>query len=155
MKAKDKERRIKYLMTKLQFRPKCKLPTAELREAKLQILLKNKTIELEQFLGVSPKSQEHKDRKEVFDYHYSNGLSDEEIMNIWISSYKNNWSRKRFENIMPKTERKDNQNPVTNTINWGSGGGHGSRIRVPSKKHKNRYKNFLKLFPNFENKDKI
>jgi len=155
MKAKDKERRIKYLMTKLQFRPKCKLPTVELREAKLQILLKNKTIELEQFLGVSPKSQEHKERKEVYDYHYSNGLSDEEIMNIWISSYKNNWSRKRFENTMPKTERKDNQNPVTNTINWGSGGGNGSRIRVPSKKHKNRYKNFLKLFPNFENKDKI
>ncbi len=142
-------------MTKLQFRPKCKLPTIELREAKLQIILKNKTIELEQFLGVSQKSQEHKDRKEVFDYHYSNGLSDEEIMNIWISSYKNNWSRKRFENIMPKPERKDNQNPVTNTINWGSGGGNGSRIRVPSKKHKNRYKNFLKLFPNFENKDKI
>jgi hypothetical protein len=150
MKTKDKERKIKYLMTKLQFRPKCKLPTTELREAKLQILLKNKTIELEQFLGVSTKSKEHKERKEVFDYHYSNGLSDEEIMSIWVSTYKNNWSRKRFENTMPKPERKDNQNPATNSINWGSGGGNGSRIRVPSKKHKNRYKNFLKLFPKFE-----
>lgn len=150
MKAKDKERRIKYLMTKLQFRPKCKLPISELREAKLQILLKNKKIELESFLGVSPKSKEHEERKEVYDYHYSKGLSDEEIMNLWISSYKNNWSRKRFENTMPKPERKDNQNPATNAINWGSGGGNGSRIRVPSKKHKNRYKNFLKLFPSFE-----
>lgn len=144
---KKKERRIKHLMTKLQFRPKCALPTAELREAKLNILLRNKSIELEQFLGVNTKSQEHKERKEVFDYHYSKGLNDEEIMSIWISTY---WTRKRSfsatENTMPKPERKDNQNPVTNTINWGSGGSHGSRIRVPSKKHKNRYKNFLKLF---------
>ena len=44
MKVKEKERRIKYLMTKLQFRPKCKLPIDVLREAKLQILLKNKKI---------------------------------------------------------------------------------------------------------------
>jgi len=88
MKAKDKERRIKYLMTKLQFRPKSKLPTDELREAKLQILLKNKKIELESFLGVSTNSKEHQERKEVYDYHYSKGLSDEEIMNIWISSYE-------------------------------------------------------------------
>lgn len=143
-------------MTKLQFRPKCKLPVAELREAKLQILLKNKKIELESFLGVSPKSKEHEERKEVFDYHYSNGLNDEEIMNVWISTwFRTRRSYFRQDDSMPKPERKDNQNPVTNTINWGSGGGHGSRIRVPSKKHKNRYKNFLKLFPNFENKDKI
>ncbi len=147
MKEKDKERRIKYLMTKLQFRPKCKLPTTELREAKLQILLKNKNIELEQFLGVSPKSQEHKERKEVFDYYYSKGFDDSQIMNVWTSTYRRNYFRK--DDSMPKPERKDNQNPVTNTINWGSGGS-GSRIRVPSKKHKNRYKNFLKLFPKFE-----
>ena len=150
MKAKDKERRIKYLMTKLQFRPKCKLPINELREAKLQILLKNKKIELEVFLGVSPKSKEHEERKEVYDYHYSNGLNDEEIMNVWTSTHRRSYFR--HDDSMPKPERKDNQNPVTNTINWGSGGGHGSRIRVPSKKHKNRYKNFLKLFPKFEEK---
>jgi len=150
MKEKDKERRIKYLMTKLQFRPKCKLPTTELREAKLQILLKNKNIELEQFLGVNTKSKEHKERKEVFDYYYSKGFDDSQIMNVWTSTYRRNYFRK--DDSMPKPERKDNQNPVTNTINWGSGGGHGSRIRVPSKKHKNRYKNFLKLFPKFEEK---
>ena len=74
MKVKDKERRIKYLITKLRFSPKCKLPISELREAKLQILLKNKKIELETFLGVSPKSKEHEERKEVFNYYYSKGL---------------------------------------------------------------------------------
>lgn len=51
---------------------------------------------------------------------------------------------------MPKQERKDNQNPVTNTRNFGSGGGNRSWLRVPSKKHTNRYKNFLKLFPWYE-----
>ncbi len=80
-------------MTKLQFRPKCKLPINELREAKLQILLKNKKIELEVFLGVSPKSKEHEERKEVYDYHYSNGLNDEEIMNVWTSTWW--WSRQQ------------------------------------------------------------
>jgi len=152
MKVKDKERRIKYLITKLRFSPKCKLPISELREAKLQILLKNKKIELETFLGVSPKSKEHEERKEVFNYYYSKGLNDEEIMNVWTSTYRISYYRNNRNDSMPKPERKDNQNPVTNTINWGSGGGNGSRIRVPSKKHKNRYKNFLKLFPKFEDK---
>jgi len=148
MKVKEKERRIKYLMTKLQFRPKCKLPIDVLREAKLQILLKNKKIELESFLGVNPKSKEHEERKEVFEYYYSKGLNDDEIMNVWTSTYRRSYYRKN--DSMPKPERKDNQNPVTNTINWGSSGSHSGKIRVPSKKHKNRYKNFLKLFPKFE-----
>jgi len=100
MKEKDKERRIKYLMTKLQFRPKCKLPTTELREAKLQILLKNKNIELEQFLGVNTKSKEHKERKEVFDYYYSKGFDDSQIMNVWTSTYRRNYFRK--DDSMPK-----------------------------------------------------
>lgn len=53
--------------------------------------------------------------------------------------------------IMPKRERKDNQNPRTNTLNYG-GSEHINRnsIRIPSKKHKNRYKNFKRLFPNHE-----
>lgn len=52
----------------------------------------------------------------------------------------------------PVRERRDNQNPVTETINFGNGYSFKSKIRVPSKKHKNRYKNFLKLFPNFKTK---
>lgn len=57
--------------------------------------------------------------------------------------------------MMPKEERKDNQNPSTSTINYGGGGGNGGRIRVPSRKHKNRFKNFLMLFPGYEDKNKI
>jgi hypothetical protein len=145
-----KERRIKHLMSKLQFRPKTTLPKQELRDAKLNILLRNKKIELDIFIGINPKSKEHKERKEVFDYYYSKGFDDSQIMDIWLSSYRNNWSTKRFENSMPKAERRDNQNPVTNTRNFGSGGGNRGWLRVPSKKHINRYKNFLKLFPWYE-----
>jgi hypothetical protein len=49
---------------------------------------------------------------------------------------------------MPK-EGKDNQNPVTNTRNYNGGGGNSNTVRVPSKKHKNRFKNFKKLFPEY------
>lgn len=52
-------------------------------------------------------------------------------------------------NKMPK-ERRDNQNIVTGAINYSKHyGSNRNKIRVPSKKHKNRYKNFLKLFPNY------
>lgn len=140
-------------MSKLQFRPKTTLPKQEIRDAKLNILLRNKKIELDIFIGINPKSKEHKERKEVFDYYYSKGFDDSQIMEIWTSTYRLPIGIKRYENSMPKPERKDNQNPVTNTINYGSGGGNGSRLRVPSKKHKNRYKNFLKLFPWYEDKN--
>ena len=145
---KGQERRIKYLMSKLQFRPKTKLPKQEYRDARLKIILQNKKIETEIFVGVNPKSKEHKERKEVFEYYYSKGFDDSQIMDVWTSTYRRSYFRQ--DDSMPKPERKDNQNPVTNTINWGSDGSHGSRIRVPSKKHVNRYKNFLKLFPWYE-----
>lgn len=143
---KKKERRIKHLMCKHRFRPKLVLSKQELREAKLNILLRNKKIELDIFSGVDPNSIEHKERKEVFQFHYSNGLNDEQIQEIWWKVYQDQFGeRTERYYTMPKPERKDNQNPVTNTYNWGSGGGSSS-IRVPSKKHKNKYKNFLKLF---------
>ena len=154
MNIKKKERRIKHLMCKHRFYPKSKLPTQELREAKLDILLRNKKIELDVFLGVDPNSQEHKERKEVFDFYYSNGLNDLEIQEIWWKTYKDQFSERTERSYtMPKPERKDNQSPVTNTKNYGSGGGNRSWLRVPSKKHTNRYKNFLKLFPWYEEKN--
>lgn len=53
-------------------------------------------------------------------------------------------------NVMPK-ERKDNQNIVTGGINYSKHNGSNiNRIRVPSKKRKNKFKNFLKLFPNYD-----
>lgn len=146
---KKRERRIIFLMSKLTFKPKVKLPLRDLREAKLKILLKNKKIELEIFIGVSPKSKEHKERKEVFNFQYSKGLNDEQIKDLWIKTYNHHKSDKKYR-LMPKPERRDNQNPKTNTKNYGSGGGNKGWLRVPSKKHKNRYKNFLKLFPWFK-----
>lgn len=47
--------------------------------------------------------------------------------------------------------RVDNMNVVTEGLNTSSSPSSSyPKIRVPSKKHKNRYKNFLKLFPNYE-----
>lgn len=119
-----KERRIRYLISKYDFRPRCILPKNDLREAKLNILLKNKKIELDQFLGVSPKSREHAERKEAFDYYRSKGLTDDQICDIWRKAYRERLSRRGDQNSMPKPERKDNQNPATNTINWGSSGSY-------------------------------
>jgi len=47
--------------------------------------------------------------------------------------------------------RVDNMNVVTEGINTSTSPSSSyPKIRVPSKKHKNRYKNFLKLFPDHE-----
>lgn len=51
-------------------------------------------------------------------------------------------------NFMPKY-RVDNMNPKTEGHNFTSYTSYYS-MRIPSKKHKNRYKNFLKLFPNYK-----
>lgn len=44
--------------------------------------------------------------------------------------------------------RVDNMNPLTEGLNISSNTGHINSIRIPSKKHKNRFKNFIKLFDN-------
>jgi hypothetical protein len=54
-------------------------------------------------------------------------------MNEWLSLRRTR-TRDIDYNTMPKLERKDNLNPVTNT-HYGSSGGISS-IRVPSKKRK-------------------
>jgi hypothetical protein len=78
-----------------------------------------------------------------FDKFFTKRLSERKYWNEKLSSkisYKSS----------PKRIRKDNQNPLTETINYGSGcNGSKSSIRVPSRKHKNRFKNFTKLFPNY------
>jgi hypothetical protein len=55
-------------------------------------------------------------------------------MNEWLSLRRTR-TRDIDYNTMPKLERKDNLNPVTNTFNYGSSGNISS-IRVPSKKRK-------------------
>lgn len=45
------------------------------------------------------------------------------------------------DNVNPKTE-----GTIFKTITFNP------RMRIPSKKHKNRYKNFLKIFPSYKEK---
>jgi hypothetical protein len=143
---------VKRIMRKYYYKPKYSAPVSKLREYKLNKLLGKKAKEPETFSGVNPKSTEHKERLFVYNYFHKQGKNDEEIQNEWFKTRQENISRGVNYNLMPKQERKDNQNPVTNTRNYGGGGGRNS-IRVPSKKHKNRFKNFKKLFPEYCDKN--
>lgn len=143
------DRKVKHIMSQYYFKSKRSHSKIDLREYYLSKLLGKKVKELEMFWGVNPTSKEHRERIMVFDYYYKLGMSDDDIREIWMKIQEEKTNRQRGRNNMPKPERKDNQNPVTNTINWGSSGSGSSRIRVPSKKHKNRFKNFKKLFPDY------
>lgn len=149
------DKRIKHIMGKYYFKPKFKAPIHLLRNKKLNILLgiKDNTA-IETFAGCNINSDEHKERMEVFQYFYSLDKDDNFIESQWLLTQLERRKQGEPYKKTPKRERKDNQNPVTNTINYGSGGSGDwfSRIRVPSKKHKNRWKNFIKLFPSFKNK---
>lgn len=137
-------------MGKYYFIPKSTAPIHILRDFKLNKLLGIKNKEpLETFAGVSPESEEYKERMEVFQYFYSLGKGDKDVELEWFHIQ---WERRKQGaeySKKPKRQRKDNQNPQTETINYGGGGGGWSSIRVPSKKHKNRFKNFKKLFPEY------
>jgi hypothetical protein len=149
------DRRIKHIMGKYYFKSKFKAPIHIIRNKRLCILLgiKDNTV-IETFGGCSPNSEEHKERMEVFQYFYKLGKDDNYVESQWMLAQSERRKQGSPYKKKPKRERKDNQNPVTNTINYGSGGSGSwsSRIRVPSKKHKNRWKNFIKLFPSFKDK---
>jgi hypothetical protein len=144
--------RIKHIMGKYYFKSKMIHPINLLRDKKLNSLLNIKdNREFETFSGVKVGSEEHNERLEVFNYFYKEGDSDTQIEHTWNMIQFERRQQSAEYNKKPVRERKDNQNPITNTINYGSGHGGYSSIRVPSKKHKNRFKNFLKLFPRFKN----
>lgn len=142
-------------MGKYYFKSKFKAPIHIVRNKRLCILLgiKDNTV-IETFGGCSPNSEEHKERMEVFQYFYKLGKDDKYVESQWMLAQSERRKQGSPYKKKPKRERKDNQNPVTNIINYGSGGSGSwsSRIRVPSKKHKNRWKNFIKLFPSFKDK---
>ena len=135
-------------MSQYRYISKIRYSKTDLREYNLNKLLGNKTKELQMFWGVNPNSKEHKERIMVFDYYYKLVKSDDEIREIWLQTQEEKYDRQRGRDIMPK-EGRDNQNPVTNTRNYRGGSDNGNTIRVPSKKHKNRFKNFKKLFPKY------
>jgi hypothetical protein len=145
--------RIKHIMGKYYFKSKIKYPISVLRDIVLNKLLNTKdNKDLEVFIGCSVNSKEHKERMDVFLYFYKQGYDDKYIESQWLMVQMERRSQSEEYKKKPKRERKDNQNPLTNTINYGSGGGWSSIIRVPSKKHKNRWKNFTKLFPKYKEK---
>lgn len=88
----------------------------------------------------------------VYRHYMSKGLTVGEVGAKWRKIQRDKQASRKDWEKMPKPERKDNQNPATDGINYGSGGGNGGRIRIPSRKHKNRFKNFLKLFPHLKDK---
>lgn len=145
---KVKESKIKHLMCQYFYRPKRIISKSELREYNLNILLGKKVKPLEIFIGVNPNSQEHRDIMMIYDFYYKQGKNDNEIRDIWNKVQREKRERQKGRDTMPK-EGKDNQNPVTNTRNYNGGGGNRNTVRVPSKKHKNRFKNFKKLFPEY------
>ena len=150
---KDKKlSRVKAIMNKYDYRPKRIVPKDIIREYNINKLLGLKAKEYELFYGVNPKSLEHRERLEVFRYFNKLGMSDDYIRQQWLDITNEKYKRRSWLKEKPLIERRDNLNPKTNTVNRGSGGGGYSSIRVPSKKHKNRYKNFLKLFPNYVTK---
>lgn len=146
-----KESKIKHLMSQYHFRPKGEIPLSDRREYNLNKLLGKKVKEYPTFIGVNPSSQQHKDRMLVFEYYYKLGKTDSEICDIWLATEREKRVRQSDRDLMPKSGR-DNGNPVTNTRNYNGGSGNWSSIRVPSKKHKNRFKNFKKLFKEYYEK---
>ena len=140
-------------MGKYYFKSKFKAPIHIVRNKRLCILLgiKDNTV-IETFGGCSPNSEEHKERMEVFQYFYKLGKDDKFIESQWLLTQSERRKQGSVYKKKPKRERRDNQNPVTNTKNYGGSSGNYPTVRVPSKKHKNRWKNFIKLFPYFKDK---
>lgn len=148
--TKTKESQIYHIMGKYYYRSKTKLSIQENREHQLNTILGKKPKKMQLFNNVGTNTLEYKERLRVFEYFYKLDKDDDYIAKIWQETYRLRRKDTSEYNLKPLRERKDNQHPENYGINWGSGGGSGNRIRVPSKKHKNRYKNFLKLFPNFK-----
>jgi hypothetical protein len=142
-------RKVKHLMSIYTYRYKCEYSPKIIREYNLCKLLGVKCKELDVFIGVKFGTKEHYDRMSIFNFFYKMGKNDEEIKDIWVNERQERSKIKSELNLdyMPKS-RRDNQNPKTNTVN-GSGGSNKNKIRIPSRKHKNRFKNFMKLFPEY------
>ena len=80
-------RRVIGIMNKYYFRPKMILDIDQVRDIKLDILLGKKVKKVKPtkvFLGVTPNSKEHYERKEVFDFSYKEGKTDLEIQTMWL-----------------------------------------------------------------------
>jgi hypothetical protein len=114
----------------------------------------NKMIEIHSKAKLTHKNMEYKERSMVYAFYDVQGKTDEEIGELWRKTHSEKQDRSQPYKQKPVRERRDNQNPETYGINYSNSPSYGNhpKIRIPSKKHKNRYKNFLKLFPQFKEK---
>lgn len=146
----SEESQIYHIMGKYFYMSKIKLSIQDNREFKLSILLGKKVKKLKLFYSIGTNTVEYKERIRVFEYFYKLCKDDDYIASLWQEIQSDRRKESSLYNLKPIRERKDNQHPENYGKNWGGSGSNGNRIRVPSKKHKNRYKNFLKLFPNYK-----
>ena len=141
------ERKALHIMSTVSRMWLLEMPADRKRDHLLESLLTGEDPFPYDILGFEKGTAKYEMAAFVYRHYWSKGMTTTEIYEKWTKIEFNKRAERKDWNKMPKEERKDNQNPSTNTINYGSGAGNGGRIRVPSRKHKNRFKNFLKLFP--------
>jgi hypothetical protein len=151
LKEKKSLRTIRSVMLRVTRPTKRKLSVQEKRDERIAILLGETDGMQQRYHLVKNGSDIFREIEWVYAKGKSLGMTDEMVDDMWRHT-RSSHRTGEYEK-MPKNERKDNQNPDTYGINFGSGGGNRGWLRVPSKKRKNKMKNFLKLFGHlFEDK---
>jgi hypothetical protein len=144
------DRRIKSIIRKYPYTPINKPTIGQKREMFISEIINTKSkVKFNYFYTCKNNSTEFKERMIVFNYFFRLKKSEEEISNIWYSIRNEEYPLKGAYNNMPKKERRDNAHPDLYGINYGSGVGGYSSIRVPSMKRLNKWKRFKKLFPDY------
>jgi hypothetical protein len=140
--------RIRRLMKKWVYLPITE-PLAHIdREIKLSKILDQKLkTKWNTFYSCKNDSIEYAERMEVFNWFRKLGKTEEEIRDIWWET-RHEKTQTNYDKMPPK-ERKDNGHPELDGINHNGGGSNSNKIRVPSKKRKNKWKRFRKLFPEY------
>jgi hypothetical protein len=139
--------RIRRLMKKWSYLTITTPPIILDRDMKISKLLNQKSKKWNTFYSCKDDSIEYKERMEVLNWFRGLGKTDDEIRDIW---YKTRYEKTDIDyNKMPPKERKDNGHPELDGINWGGGGDNHNKIRIPSKRRKNKWKRFRKLFPDY------
>ncbi len=139
----DKEySKIKHIMGKYYYIPRYEMSVQENRDRQLNSILGKKVKPVIKFYS-TVNADEAKERTRVFEYFYALDKNDNFFKSEWERIYQERRKDSSVYALKPVRERRDNQHPENYGINYGSWGSSGNRIRVPSKKHKNRYEKIL------------
>jgi len=91
--------------------------------------------------------RENSEQLEIYIIGEQLSMSEKEIETQWGSITERNRSKINY-NKMPEGVHRDNKN----AINYSNGNSNINKVRIPSKKRKNAWKNFRKLFPEVANR---